>query len=120
MENGDINMISPQALPQQVDAISRRRAAGHVGTLCMTGDVRDRIDHLEGNVRFRLICAHCATSAADLPEPPHLASAYQVAQYRLTVAVEMSNSAAVAAMLLPCSARHALTVAGSRALARPL
>lgn len=55
IENGDIDIISPQALPDQVDAIIRRRAAGHVGTICVTGDVRDRIDHFDGNRRFKAI-----------------------------------------------------------------
>lgn len=55
MENRDFNIISLQALPDQVDAIVRRRAAGHVGTLCMTGDVRNRVDHFHGDGRFKLI-----------------------------------------------------------------
>jgi ATP phosphoribosyltransferase regulatory subunit HisZ len=55
MENRDFNIISPQALPHQVDAIVRRRAAGHVGTIGMSGDVRNRVDHLDENARFRLL-----------------------------------------------------------------
>ena len=55
MEKRDFNIISPQALPDQVDAIVRRRAAGHLGTVCVTGDVRNRVDHLDANVRFKLI-----------------------------------------------------------------
>lgn len=55
MENGDINMISPQASPDQVNAIISRRAAGNFGTLCMTGDVRDRVDHFDGDVRLKAI-----------------------------------------------------------------
>ncbi|MEM8514448.1 hypothetical protein RCH14_003793 [Massilia sp. MP_M2] len=55
MEERDFNVISPQALPDQVDAIIRRRAAGHVGTVCVTGDVRKRVDNLDGDMRFKLI-----------------------------------------------------------------
>ncbi|WP_156648881.1 hypothetical protein [Massilia sp. Leaf139] len=55
MENHECKLISPQANADQVDAIMRSRAAGHVGTLCVTGDVRNRIDHLDGDVRFKLI-----------------------------------------------------------------
>lgn len=55
MEDREFGIISPQALPDQVDAIMRRRAAGHAGTLFVTGDVRDRIKHFDRNVRFKAI-----------------------------------------------------------------
>jgi hypothetical protein len=51
MEDGRFDIISPQACPDQVDAIMRRRAAGNIGTVCMVGDVHD----LDGNVLFKLI-----------------------------------------------------------------
>jgi len=54
MENRDFNIISAQALPHQVDAIICRRVAGHVGTIGMPGDARDRVDDLDGNARFKL------------------------------------------------------------------
>jgi len=55
MEHRDFNIISAQALPHQVDAIIRRRAAGHVGTIGISGDVRNRVDDFDGDVRFKLI-----------------------------------------------------------------
>lgn len=55
MEDRDFKIISLQALPHQVDAIIRRRAAGHGGTVGMSGDVRNRANNLDGDVRFKLI-----------------------------------------------------------------
>lgn len=55
MEERGFNVISTQALPDQVDAITRRRAAGHVGTVGMSGDVRNRVHHLDGDARFKLL-----------------------------------------------------------------
>ena len=55
MDERDSNIISPQALPDEVDAIIRRRAAGHLGTVCMAGDFRDRALHFDGKVSFRMV-----------------------------------------------------------------
>ena len=54
MKKRDFNIISRHAHPGQVDAIVRRRTAGHVGTIGMSGDVSNRVPDLDGNVRFKL------------------------------------------------------------------
>lgn len=55
MEKRDLNIISPKALPNQIDVIIRRRAAGHGGTVGMSGDVRNRVHDLDGDARFKLL-----------------------------------------------------------------
>ncbi len=55
MEKRNFDVISPDATADQVDAIMRRRAAGNVGTLCVTGDLRDRVNDFKWGQRFVLI-----------------------------------------------------------------
>ena len=54
MKKRDFNIISPHAYPDQVDAIIRRRTAGHVGTIGMSGDVRNRFPDFDEDARFKL------------------------------------------------------------------
>lgn len=59
MQKREFDIISLRALPHQVDAIIKRRAAGHGGTVSMSGDVRNGFHDLDGIARFKLVRNLC-------------------------------------------------------------
>lgn len=53
MEQRDIQLVSDEATADQINAIMSRSAAGNIGTVCVSGHIRDSIYDYHGNGRFK-------------------------------------------------------------------